>query len=692
LNIRSTATDLSPLRSGQDYALFFAVDDYSNHPDFDDLNNPVKDARAIARELEEMFAFETQVYENSTQSQIWETLRQWQLRSFGPDDQLFVFFSGHGDFDEFVKKGYFLTQGANERIDLTDLGNIVTQIPCEHILLAIDACYSGTIDQEIAFKSGNRWKRPNRSEESEKNRLIHNWLKNKSRLVVTSGGKERTPDGIDHSPFTDAFLKGLKAAYGSGDGLFSYPDLLGRLERVSPRPHQGQLRGHDEGGFVFISSGTATASDSEWPSTLSPADLADGTTTFIRPNEPWRSTTDQWIFDGLFADDYIIGGNTQLGQKDWFVQEGETFILNYPGRQEWGVVYISQGPAYDDDQQEKRAASDLTAFTSISFELKGANGGEHLSVGMKDKYDPNNGAETRIPLKATADWQSYTFQLADFKTADQRLIHIPLEFVFGEQAATVYIKNIRMRKEPATGADPIIIPDNFVRLAGGTFIMGCQNGRDTDCQEDETPHEMTIADFYISKYEVTQAEWRQLMGSDPPELHNKGCDQCPVESVSWDDIQAFLYQLNAQTAQNYRLPTEAEWEYAARGGNKSQRYIYSGSNTIDEVAWYDRNYNQGKTHGTQKNTHPVGSKKPNELGLYDMSGNVWEWCSSWYREDYRQNLPNKNLSDTTEGPYRVQRGGSWLNLPSYLRCTYRSNDSSWSRSNSVGFRLARSVN
>lgn len=213
-------------RKGQDYALFFAVDDYASSSEFGDLKNPVGDSRALASELKEMYGFDTYVYANYSRKQIYDVLRTWQNKQFQSDDQLFVFFSGHGDFDDFTSKGYFVAHGSRQRqddayIDLTTLGNIITKIPCEHILLAIDACYSGTIDQEIALK-GNKFKRPGDSKKAEKDRLIQNQLRNKTRLILTSGGKQRTRDGVSHSPFTEAFLQGLRAAYTFRDGPDSF--------------------------------------------------------------------------------------------------------------------------------------------------------------------------------------------------------------------------------------------------------------------------------------------------------------------------------------------------------------------------------------------------------------------------------------------------------------------------------------
>ena len=164
------------------------------------------------------------------------------------------------------------------------------------------------------------------------------------------------------------------------------------------------------------------------------------------------------------------------------------------------------------------------------------------------------------------------------------------------------------------------LSNNMVYVSGGTFTMGatCEQGCENVSGEKPT-HSVTLSSFYLCKYEVTQALWIAVMGENPS--NHKG-DNLPVEQVSWNDCQNFITRLNSLTDRKFRLPTEAEWEYAARGGNRSHGYKYSGSNNLSEVAWYGGNGGY--------NTHPVGLKGPNELGLYDMSGNVYEWCSDWY--------------------------------------------------------------
>ena len=185
----------------------------------------------------------------------------------------------------------------------------------------------------------------------------------------------------------------------------------------------------------------------------------------------------------------------------------------------------------------------------------------------------------------------------------------------------------------------------MVLVEAGTFTMGNADG---EWYAGKCPtRQVTLTNsYYIGKYPVTQAQWKAVMGNNPS--YFKG-DDLPVEQVSWEDIRGFIAKLNEMTGKNYRLPTEAEWEYAARGGNESKGYKYIGSDDIDAVAWHNGN--------SDNKTHPVGTKQPNELGIYDMNGNVFEWCYDWH--DFWTNNPETNPQGTTEGSTRVFRGGGW---------------------------------
>lgn len=203
----------------------------------------------------------------------------------------------------------------------------------------------------------------------------------------------------------------------------------------------------------------------------------------------------------------------------------------------------------------------------------------------------------------------------------------------------------------------------LVLVEGGTFDMGCTPEQEKDAAENEKPaHSETVQSFYIGKYEVTQKLWSAVLGSENNQSYNTGCEDCPVENVSWSDVQAFIARLTILTQKKFRLPSDIEWEYAARGGNRSKGYKYSGSNNINEVGWYIENY-QDKPCGEKKTTHIVGLKQSNELGLYDMSGNVWEWCDNLYQKEYIQNGKNIHTGWPFPGTHlyfrRILRGGSW---------------------------------
>ena len=219
---------------------------------------------------------------------------------------------------------------------------------------------------------------------------------------------------------------------------------------------------------------------------------------------------------------------------------------------------------------------------------------------------------------------------------------------------------------------------NMVKVAGGTFTMGATAEQEYFADDDETVHKVTLTDYYIGQTEVMQALWTAVMSDNPS--YYKG-DNRPVEQVSWDDCQTFIEKLNSLLSnelggKRFALPTEAQWEFAARGGNKSKGYKYAGGNNIGDVAWYDDNSSM---------SHPVAQKQPNELGLYDMSGNVSEWCQDWF------GAYSSDAQTNPQGPadkeYRVIRGGSWSDIENDCRVSYRSIETPSEIDSSLGLRL-----
>lgn len=217
--------------------------------------------------------------------------------------------------------------------------------------------------------------------------------------------------------------------------------------------------------------------------------------------------------------------------------------------------------------------------------------------------------------------------------------------------------------------------DNMIEVEGGTFIMGCTPEQSEEAFSDEKPpHKVTLSTFYIGRYPVTQEQWKAVMGSNPSYFQG---ERHPVEQVNWMDCQDFVDKLSEMTGLKFRLPTEAEWEYAARGGKKGRGYKYSGGDLLSEVAWYNEN--------SCSTSHEVGEKAPNELGLYDMSGNVWEWVQDW-KDDFTED-EQSNPTGPEDGEERICRGGGWNREHDRCRVSYRGDDQPDLRYRSLGLRV-----
>ncbi|MBE6210403.1 MAG: formylglycine-generating enzyme family protein [Rikenellaceae bacterium] len=227
----------------------------------------------------------------------------------------------------------------------------------------------------------------------------------------------------------------------------------------------------------------------------------------------------------------------------------------------------------------------------------------------------------------------------------------------------------------------------MVYVEGGTFTMGATSEQSGEASFNESlTHSVTLDSFYIGECEVTQAQWQKIMGTTVYQQRDKVYtslamsgvgDSHPMYYISWEDAQNFCRELSAITGKTYLLPTEAQWEYAARGGKHSKGYKYSGSYTIDAVAWYSDNSGLA--------THPVKQKQANELGLYDMSGNVWEWCSDWY--GLYSSSSHNNPTGASSGRYRVLRGGGWNHIARNCRSSNRNRYAPSGRLDNHGFRV-----
>ena len=339
-----------------------------------------------------------------------------------------------------------------------------------------------------------------------------------------------------------------------------------------------------------------------------------------------------------------LGGKQQMSQP--VVGSEETKIAqNQDAKNDTAKTLIAQ--------PSETVRQETIKQTSISSDSGKENKAQNKTIIKKEKKKPNwlllLPLMTLLVVIPVAIWQLYELNKEET------------------------VVNVQYEKNTITipGTD---ISFKMVYVEGGTFQMG---SNDSEAKVWEKPvHSVTLSDYYIGETEVTQELWEAVMGSNSSDFKDS---TNPVENVSWDDCQEFVKRLNELTGKAFRLPTEAEWEYAARGGNKSKGYKYSGSNTIGDVAWY--------TSNSSVMTHPVGTKSPNELGLYDMTGNVWEWCSDWYGEEYYSSSPSNNPTGPTSGPSRVYRGGSWFSSAQSCRVANRSDYDPGNRGSNLGFRL-----
>ena len=364
-------------------------------------------------------------------------------------------------------------------------------------------------------------------------------------------------------------------------------------------------------------------------------------------------------------------------QSYYFYKSALTLQDGNPGKVDAVLEHV-----YPEAYWYQKAASTRSISDWDEYLRRYANGSHSAEV---HRILENYFYEIARKSGSKGDWQEYLRRYANWSHGDEARQQVArLQQEESERAARAererQEREVRelavLRKQAQLMLEEI--ERNMVKVQGGCFQMGDTFG---DGYSSEKPvHEVCLSSAYrIGKYEVTQGQWQKIMGSNPSHFSSCG-DNCPVETVGWEDVQEFIRRLNSQTGKRYRLPTEAEWEYAARSGGKAEKY--SGGDNPDAVAWYDGN--------SGSKTHPAGQKQSNGLGLYDMSGNVWEWVSDWYGA-----YPSGRQQDPpgpSGGSRRVCRGGSWGSDPGLVRAAYRANfDDPGLRDSDLGFRLVSPV-
>ena len=427
-------------------------------------------------------------------------------------------------------------------------------------------------------------------------------------------------------------------------------------------------------------------------------DVADVEGNVIKPlvkrnNETWAFMTQESRQMKVVTKDYL----------PLMVTFGDYGIEKLQGNRTYVLTLTKPSGASETQQMQTLTIkySPITASVLVDNKfIKGSNGvaktslpiGQHSYIIACDGYESEEGA---VKLKASAPSNlqitlskeaASTNQISQTTHPQQSQTQRPVSQTqpvssMASSSTTSTSSNII---DSSTSGSVITIPVKdgvnieMVKVEAGSFDMGTTPEMQNPDEDEKPVHRVTLTNnYYIGKYEVTQALWKIVMGSNPS--NSKG-NNLPVENVSWNNCQKFISKLNKLTGKSFRLPTEAEWEYAARGGNKSRGYQYSGSNTIGDVAWYDGN--------SGSKTHAVGTKQPNELGAFDMTGNVWEWCQDWHGR--YSSSPQTNPTGAVSGSCRVYRGGSLWYPASYCRCSCRFDGTPDFRNGDLGLRLVLS--
>lgn len=650
-------------RAGKDFALFFAV---QNYDEWEDLKTPIQNATDIAKELRDSYGFETKIYKDPTKKEILDAIDAYSRKSIANDSQLLIFFSGHGQNDKYGI-GYFVPRDGKEYdsygdsyVEYGKLEKRITALPFRHILVAIDACYSGSFLKTYSGYKGGFGERTGESKDQARRRFIRQTFFDKenkptqTRLVLTSGGLEKTPDP---SEFAKGFLRGLRDG-GNKYRILTVNSLFSNyLESRMPKPRKGKFRGHGSGSFLFIRK---TAS--------------------VDVN---KANPQLYQFAINKADAYFKKGNYSLAMD------------KYEAAQRYASA--SQRRYCGDRIEECRnnaAYARLRNEGDALFEQKSYKN-------ARQKY-----------LQALNYQENDSYCSERIFACDEKLT--PTRVVDDEPEPKPTDDLPRSYTERATG-----VPFEMKYVEGGTFTMGDTFG---EGESDEKPtHSVRLSEFWMGETEVTNAQfcaflnekgnqtedgqtWLDIDDSDcliqksgSRYVPKSGYADHPVIEVSWYGANAYCKWLSSKSSRKYRLPTEAEWEYAARGRGQKIKYAWGNGdpsgNVADETAKKENSdwtIFEGYTDGYVR-TAPVKQFRENSLGLHDMSGNVWEWCQDWYASDYYAECKKEGTVSDPKGPTsgssRVLRGGSWYNDPQLCRVADRGRYALADADGNGGFRV-----
>ena len=627
--IGKSPQDTPSVTKGKNYILAIGIDHYDNHRS---LKNAVADAKAFVDLMTNRYGFEPlnePLYDKAaTQRNIRKALGKCE--SLGEHDRLIVFYSGHGWYKTASKLGYLVPTEAEDDpnsdfIPVNFVTNIFQSVTAHHILLIVDCCFGGSFGLER-----------NVMVDEKTAKVVAELDKKKSRMVLSSGGIEPVSDGLirdNNSPFTKPLIEILRENQAEKTVFSEFFTLLRKKTNWNaeqlPQYKVLQHLGHADGELALFCTDLEIPEERAYKAAMETQHIAL-LEKFLRD---FKQSLSKASVRALLKE--------KRAELAWGKIKNSHFIEDFD-------EYIEQ---YPDSPFAALAQQKMDDLQYADEET------ERLNRENEDKERKAKAEKAEIDRRERA-------HLAKIEADKQKQERQYQAKIKRQQEETKRKKQETVENERQKGALLKQLEPEMVFVKGGSFNREGQK--------------VSLSDFYIGKYPVTQKQWQAIMGNNPSGF--KG-ENLPVENVSWEDCQLFIKKMYGKTGIVYRLPTEAEWEFAARGGNDSKGFEYSGSHNIDEVAWYREN-SGGKIHS-------VGTKKANEMGIYDMCGNVWEWCNDWY--GHYNNTAVTNPKGAKTGSGRVHRGGSCFNSAQYCGGSFRNFNESKYCDGYIGFRLVSSL-